>query len=69
MLVCQKNMFDHYYCLVIMSLEKVGKSFEKLNFQKHERFLGFKNPCSIAMTCVILTSLNYYVHYYACYCL
>ena len=66
-------MFDHNYCIVILSLENFGKSLRKFIFcitimvQKQKAFIGFENPCSRPTTYIILTSLDY-VHFYASYC-
>ena len=64
MSVYQKTMFDRYYCIVILLLEKIGKNavcFTYNGTQKHEGFIYFKKACSRA------ESLNY-GHFYACYC-
>ena len=72
MLVYQKNMYDPYYCIVILPLEN-WKNSSKSSFlyyyngaKKHEGFVGFEKVCSRAKTYVILTSLIY-IHFYARY--
>ena len=74
MLMHQKTMFDHYYCIKsFCHLKTLEKRFEKLflyyynGVQKHEGFVGFENAWSRAKTCLILTSL-YYVNSNALYC-
>ena len=69
MLMYQRTMFDHYYCIVIL-WKNASKSLFLYNYngpQKHEGFVGFEKACSRAKPYVILTSLNY-VHFYARYC-
>ena len=74
MLVHQKNMFDHYYCIKsFCHLKTLEKHFLKFNLyyyngtQKHEGFASFEKACSRAKTYVIIMSLNN-VHFYARYC-
>ena len=69
MLVYQKTMVDHYYCIKsfchLKTLKNASKSIFLYNYNgelKHKGFLGFKNACSRAKTFTILMSLNY-VHF------
>ena len=58
MLVYQKTMFDHYYCIKsFCQLKNLEKKLRKVFFfyyyngaQKHEGFIGFENACSRAKT-------------------
>ena len=74
MLVSQKILFDHHYCIKSFYRLKIKKKLVKrfnfgityYNTQKPEGFVGFKTVCSREKTNIILTSLNY-VHFYARY--
>ena len=54
--MCQNNMFDHYYCIVILLLKIFGGNnlknltFATYNGVRHERCVGFKNSSFRAKT-------------------
>ena len=70
MLVHQKTMFDHCYCIKsFCQFKTLEKCFKKFNFcityngkQKHEGFVGLRHPdvtelCSLLCKLLLMTSI------------
>ena len=72
MLVYQKTMFDHYYCIKsFCHLKTLEKRFEKINFctcitdyspQRHEGFIVFKIPVT-EQRLMLLNNVHFSGHY------